>query len=75
MITKARFPRSRKPNVCNFAPRNSRAGNGYANLMGAWDFWSFLQANLHAHKTVLGLLCGSGSADVIFMGAWTPSKP
>ena len=33
--------------------RDSRAGNACANFMGAWDFWFFLQENLHAQKIPL----------------------
>ena len=36
-----------------FSARNSGAGNGRANFMGAWIFWLFLQENPHTHKILL----------------------
>ena len=60
-----------------FFARNSGAGNGCADFMGAWKkFFFFLQGNLHAHKFLVsggaGILIffwGGGSADFSFMGA------
>ena len=34
-----RMSYQKKPNVCDFSVRSSRAGNGCANFMGAWDFF------------------------------------
>ena len=34
-----------KPHVRNFSARNSGAGNGCANFMGAWDFWVLSAGN------------------------------
>ena len=56
--------------------RNSRAGNGCANFVGAWHFLFFLLANSHAHELPRffggggrGLEGGGcGSANFIFMG-------
>ena len=47
----------KKPNICNFAARNSRAQNGCANFMGAWDSWLFLKEKLCAH---FGFFLGGG---------------
>ena len=65
-----KIPRVRKIRV-----RNSGAGNGCANFMGAWKNAFFLQENLHVHKIprfrgggILGFF-GGGSVDFIFMGA------
>ena len=38
------------PHVCTLPDRGSRAGNGCANYMGAWDFVALSAENLHAHK-------------------------
>ena len=57
-----------------FSARNSVAGNGCANFMGAWHFLFFLLESPHAYKIprvrgVMGFLeGGGGSANVIFMG-------
>ena len=48
-------PRVRKIFVCN-----AGAGNGCANFMGAWNFPSFLQENLHVHKNPRSLKGGGG---------------
>ena len=49
----------KKPRVRKFFARNSGAGNGCANFMGAWKYAFFLQENLHAHQfLVLGGILG-----------------
>ena len=53
--------------------RNSGAGNGCANFMGAWKNVFFLQEKPMYIKFLLlgggGVGGGGGSADFIFMGA------
>ena len=69
--------RKRKPYVRNFSARNSGAGNGCANFMGAWHFLFFLLENPHAHKFPpfsggLGV-CWRGGVEVPFfmgVGIW-----
>ena len=66
---------SKKPHVRNFSARNSGAGNGRANFMGAWDFLLLSAGKPHAHIIlpfwggVLGFFRrgGGGSASFIFM--------
>ena len=41
----------KKRDVHKISTRNSGAGNGCANFMGAWHFWFFLLENPHAHKS------------------------
>ena len=50
MVSKRVVFIKKKPHVRNFSARNSRAGNGYANFMGAWEFWVPSAENLHAQK-------------------------
>ena len=40
----------KKRGVHKISARNSGAGNGCANFMGAWHFWFVLLENPHAHK-------------------------
>ena len=60
--------------VHKISARNSGAGNGRADFMGAWHFWFFLLENPHAHKIppfrggLLGFFKGGGSANFIFYG-------
>ena len=50
--------------------RNSGAGNGCANFMGAWKNAFFLQEEPTSVKfLLLGIFFWGGSADFIFMGA------
>ena len=73
----------RKPHVRYFSASNSRAGNGCANFLGAWDFWFFLQANLHAHGIpnfwgggVLGCFWGRwGKVPVLFVATFFLTNP
>ena len=74
-----RLHKFENPRVRNFSARNSGAGNGCANFMGAWFFWLFLLENPHAHQIprlrgwCWGFLegGGGGSANFIFMSAGT----
>ena len=70
----------------NFFARNSGAGNGCANFMGAWKKCVLSAGKPHAHKSprfrkgggILVFFWGgrAGSADFIFMGAsWEPARP
>ena len=59
-----------------FSARNSGAGNGCANFMGAWKNAFFLQEKAMSIKFlvlggggVFGFLGGGGGADYIFLGA------
>ena len=69
-------PYQKKSDVHKISARNSGAGNGCANFMGAWRFWALSAGKPHAHKIspfrgggVVGFLeGGGGSADFIFMG-------
>ena len=71
------IPDQKKPRVRKIRVRNSGAGNGCANFMGAWKKASVLQEKTYVHKIprfrggggILGLGGGGGSADFIFMGA------
>ena len=58
-----------------FFVRNSGAGNGCANFMGAWENAFFCRKTHHAHKIprfwgggYFGFLGGGGSADLSFTG-------
>ena len=70
---KAHYQKS--PRVRKILVRNSGAGNGRANFMGAWKNAFSLQENLHVLNIPrfrgggFGLGGGGGSADFIFMGA------
>ena len=51
----------------NVSARNSRAGNGCANFMGAWEFLvPSAGENLHAHK--IPRFLGGGGIRVFFWG-------
>ena len=68
----------KKPHVCNFSARNSGAGNGCANFMGAWHFLALSAGKppMPIKVLVLGgggfwnffLKRGGESAKFIFMG-------
>ena len=66
----------KNPRVRKIFVRNSGAGNGCANFMGAWQKCALSAGKARVHKIpsfrggarcILGL--GGGSADFIFMGA------
>ena len=65
----------KNPRVRKIFVRNSGAGNGCANFMGAWNFCFLSAGNLHVHKIprfrggggILFFFWGGG-ADFIFMG-------
>ena len=66
-------PYQKNPRVHKIRVRNSGAGNGCANFMGAWKNALFLQENLHVHKIPRfrggGFWAfGGGSADFYFYG-------
>ena len=52
----------------NVSIRNSKAGNGCANYMVAWDFWALSAGEkLHAHKILV-----LGRVFVFFWGGGVP---
>ena len=66
------------PRVSKISVRNSGAGNGCANFMGAWKKCALSAGKTHVHKIPRfrggGVFWafgggGGGSADLIFMGA------
>ena len=66
----------KNPRVRKIFVRNSGAGNGCANFMGAWKNAFFLQDKTHVHKIprfrnggVFWVLGEGGSANFIFIGA------
>ena len=58
---------TKKAGVCNFSARNSRAGKGYANFMGAWNF-RILQESLHAHSLLPICFPSGGKCQLSFYG-------
>ena len=62
----------KNPRVRKMFVRNSGAGNGRANFMGAWKNAFFLQEKTHGRKIPpfrVFFWRGGGSADFSFMGA------
>ena len=66
----------KNPRVRKIFVRNSGAGNGRANFMGAWKKCVLSTGKTHVHKIppfrgrgYFGFWGGGGSADFIFMGA------